>query len=247
MLWNGMNKGNVLFSLTTIWQVPIDRLDTNVQTVQAARIHSALMTAVSYTASARNWLSLSIWTRRTRTSFFSSLIPIFCSLGVAGEARCPPASDHVFINEENWAGQGGVWLTTHDFSTSFCFLEEGFRFACFPHLLPRGPQSTLLLGKHGYSDCVCPSSLCLFCPFKHPGMQLWLLPPQPSGNITSWGLRVLLEKNASDKWLWHAVREKGRVRRDLLSLLLGSSGESSRGNTVVWAARVDGGVRLDNS
>lgn len=75
-----MNKWNVLFLLTTIWQVPIDRLDTNVQTVQAAQISSALMTAVSYTASARNWLSLSIWTRRTRTSFFSSLMPIFYSL-----------------------------------------------------------------------------------------------------------------------------------------------------------------------
>lgn len=49
-----MNKWNVLFSLTAIWQVLIDRLDTNVQTAQAAQISAASMAALSYTASARN-------------------------------------------------------------------------------------------------------------------------------------------------------------------------------------------------
>lgn len=215
-----MNKRNVLFPLTTLWQVLTDRLDTNVQTAQAAQISAALMAAVSSTASARNWLSLSTWARRTRTSFFSSFPPIFCSLWVVEETRWPPMSDHAFINGLNWAGYGGVQLTTRDFSISFCFLEEGFSFACFTHSFPRGPHFPLLPGKHGYSDCVCPGPLCLFWPFEHSGMQLWLLPPQPSGNVTGWGLRVLLEKNAADKWLCRAAQERGQGEESFACCLL---------------------------
>lgn len=160
---------------------------------------AALMAVVSYTASARNWLSLSIWTEQGL--FLQQLYA------------------HLLQSVRRWRSQmtlcvwpcllmkgqlSKVGWSSMTFLSHSVFQRKGLVVPALPSL-PGGPQS-VLLRKHGFSGCVCPGPLCPFWPFEHSGMWLWLLPPQPSGNITGWGLRVLLEKNTADKWLCHAAQ-----------------------------------------
>lgn len=99
---NTVNKWNVLFSLTTIWQVLTDRLDTNVQTAQAAQtVQPWWLLCPTQLLQGTGWAFPS---GPSKDCFFSSFMLILCSLWVGGGARGPSVSDHAFISRVNWAG-----------------------------------------------------------------------------------------------------------------------------------------------